>query len=501
MKVKWRSILHHGIVPTLCVFLLAGCAMLPRPAQSIHTGAGGPLGSCADFFSSLDQRIEAAGALDPGPFRVKGYPYLRVNRFLSSFREEIDNEATLSAWVDQMQALDQDARKYEIENLLEMEGNPRGPAGEKERIFNRVVSYGDQLKQADFQSLEQLGGVQDEVKVPDEYISLRRVFGLYPLTSLFVYQGVNHWHSQARRDFSLEPPDNWRKIRYRPAKNSGLPSARQILGTVQHDALGVPQYSLEAKEALFSIYAPVWEVQTHGDYDRIGTPFFESRETVYVDAEHPKTYKLLSYTRFGNDILTQLNYIIWFPSRPKVNALDLFGGLIDGVTYRVTLDKHGKPLLYETIHNCGCYYKAYPTNRLRSREKIGYEEPPLILKAPEVDPSNEYMTVSMESRTHYIVHLYASAREARPETIVYPLVDYGNLRSLPLPGSGRASIFGQDSIMYGSERLERLALWPMGVLSPGAMRQWGRHAVALIGKRQFDDPFYMDKMFVKTDAN
>jgi hypothetical protein len=60
-------------------------------------------------------------------------------------------------------------------------------------------------------------------------------------------------------------------------------------------------------------------------------------------------------------------------------------------------------------------------------------------------------------------------------------------------------MFGQDSIAPGSKRLERFILWPTGVLSPGAMRQWGRYAVAFTGKRHFDDPFFMDKIFVESE--
>jgi hypothetical protein len=32
------------------------------------------------------------------------------------------------------------------------------------------------------------------------------------------------------------------------------------------------------------------------------------------------------------------------------------------------------------------------------------------------------------------------------------------------------------------------------------MRQWGRHAVAFVGERDFDNPFYMDNMFKHTDS-
>jgi hypothetical protein len=61
-------------------------------------------------------------------------------------------------------------------------------------------------------------------------------------------------------------------------------------------------------------------------------------------------------------------------------------------------------------------------------------------------------------------------------------------------------MFNLYGIAPGSERLERFILWHTGVLSPGAMRQWGRHAVAFVGKRHFDDPFFMDKMFYELDS-
>jgi hypothetical protein len=81
----------------------------------------------------------------------------------------------------------------------------------------------------------------------------------------------------------------------------------------------------------------------------------------------------------------------------------------------------------------------------------------------------------------------------------YALADYGELRSLSDPKGSQRSMFGPDSLAPGTERLERFILWPTGVVSPGAMRQWGRHAVAFVGERHFDDPFSMDKMFMKYD--
>ena len=105
------------------------------------------------------------------------------------------------------------------------------------------------------------------------------------------------------------------------------------------------------------------------------------------------------------------------------------------------------------------------------------------------------MTVAVESRTHFVQHLYPSTRELQGAKTAYSLADYNQLRSLPYSTDHRKSMFDQNSIVPESKRPERFILWVTGVYSAGAMRQWGRHAVALVGRRNFDDPFYMDKMF------
>jgi hypothetical protein len=491
------SILKDILVFCLLAVLLAGCAMLPAPTRSDRVGESGPLGNCADFFASLDKRAEQAEVLDPGVFRVKNYPYLRVNRFIASFREEVDDQAAFETWTDRMQALDQDARQYEIANLPDSAVAMLDPVNGRAGLNHKVASCGDLLKKADFQDIEQKQQLRNRVSASDEYIVLRRVLGIYPLTSLFVSHGVSKWHAAARKTFSNEPPVSWQTISYVPDQKINWNSGRQTAALTKRDALGIPVYAPGQREALFRMYAPVWEIQFKGDDDRIGTPIWTGEGVLDVDSDRPLAYTLMSFTRFGKLIFTQLNYIIWFPSRPKQSDWDLYGGLLDGLNYRVTLDSDGAPLLYETVHNCGCYYKAYPTKRLQVRAKIDYAEPPLVLRAPDLDPSTDFMVVAMESRTHYVQHLYPLSRGLQPEVPAYSLADYGQLRSLPYSNADRRSMFNQYSLAPGSERLERFILWPTGVLSPGGMRQWGRHAVAFVGRRHFDDPLYMDRMFVK----
>jgi len=56
-------------------------------------------------------------------------------------------------------------------------------------------------------------------------------------------------------------------------------------------------------------------------------------------------------------------------------------------------------------------------------------------------------------------------------------------------------LYGPDGVVAGTERAERWLIWPMGVPAPGAMRQWGHHATAFIGRRHFDDPDLLTRLF------
>jgi len=51
-----------------------------------------------------------------------------------------------------------------------------------------------------------------------------------------------------------------------------------------------------------------------------------------------------------------LIYQIWLPAREKTGLLDLYGGPLDSVIWRVTLSPEGTPIAFDSIHGYGCYY-------------------------------------------------------------------------------------------------------------------------------------------------
>ncbi|MBR9980218.1 MAG: hypothetical protein KFF50_04245 [Desulfatitalea sp.] len=478
------------LMPLLAV-LLAGCAIIPHPTVSDHLGTDDPAGRCADLFADLDRRVAAADVIDAGAFRVPGYPYLRVDRFLASFADEVAEPAAFEAWVDRMQAMDRTARRHEIANLPDA-----GSPADRVALQERVQSCADRLRAADLQDDAARRALAEAVTAPEDYLLLRQIVGLYPLPRWVIGRGVTRWQAEVRRDFTTAPPQQWSANVYAPPAKPDPAAAARLVVQAQRDALGIPHYSQATEQQLFEAHAPVWQVQAGSAADRIGTPIWRTEKRLAVDTGRPVTYTLLSHTRFQGAVLTQLNYMIWFPARPKSHPLDIYGGLLDGVILRVTLDRDGRPLLYDTVHHCGCYYAAFPTERIEVRDTIAYREPPLILPGPgaAVD-QRQRLAVGMQRRTHFVRHLYLSDTAQSMDAVVYTLAPYDRLRALPHGTDQRRSMFAPDSLAPGSQRLERWLFWPTGVYSAGAMRQWGRHAVAFAGRRHFDDPFYMEEMF------
>jgi hypothetical protein len=116
---------------------------------------------------------------------------------------------------------------------------------------------------------------------------------------------------------------------------------------------------------------------------------------------------------------------------------------------------------------------------------------PQSLPRPAPD---ERPVLRVATRTHYVEGV--SFERVAGGGVRYTLRPYDELRSLPRPGGGRKSAFGPDGLIEGSERTERFFFWPMGIDSAGAMRQWGRHATAFVGRRHFDDADLLEKRFV-----
>jgi hypothetical protein len=334
------------------------------------------------------------------------------------------------------------------------------------------------------------------VRVPDDYSTGARLVGLYPLTRLPFAAGVRRWERETLDAFAASLPSPG-AVRYAPPPGAPLPRAvvRRALARAQSDPLGLPLLLPDELAALAAAYAPSFDIRIEGDHDRFGEMrWARGGEMPEVDPGQPAVYVMAAQTRYRERMLLQLVYTIWFSERPRRSALDLLAGRLDGLVWRVTLAPDGEPLLYDSIHPCGCYHKFFPTPR--ARPLAGPPVPDEWAFVPQRLPrvgEDERPVVRMAPGTHYVEQV-TLVRGADSLTR-YALRPYEELRSLPRADRGRRSAFGPDGLIAGSERAERFLFWPMGIASAGAMRQWGRHATAFVGRRHFDDADLLERRF------
>jgi len=476
----------------------AACASLDTARNGVLQPAASGSAGCAEWLTTVDRAVARAGVQDAGAYRVPEFPYLRVNRFIASFAQESAGDPQLfEEWASAARAADSEGRAIELANLPVKDLASLG-AVTLEGAIARSEDCANERMRADFASDGLRARAAANARVPDDYWQWSRIVGLYPVTRIPFAKGVEQWHEEAIDAFRRHAHGDdasARSVRYAPAAATRLSRAEvaSLLSVPSFSPLRQIVLAEDQRSRLFEAFAPVFEVETDGDFDRLGAVGLTSGARPAVDTSRPVVYRRLAYTRFNGEVLPQLVYTAWFPQRPAVSALDVLAGNLDGVVYRVTLGRDGVPLVYDTIHPCGCYHMFFPAGRLRALPAPDPADEWAFIPGtlPEAQPG-QLVTLHVQARTHYLTGISIAAPAP---SAPYALEDENQLRSLPLPEGGRRSLYSQDGLVAGSERMERFLFWPMGVPSAGTMRQWGHHATAFLGVRHFDDAYLMQDRF------
>jgi len=325
------------------LFVMLGLAACAGKAPVVAVGEAER--ACLALYRELDEKIDRAGVRDAGEARLAGLPYLRVNRFLASFAGQPLTPAGRAAWLARLAALDRKARGFELANL---------PGGEKWRAA---------LADCRAQFHPSFAAVRRRARVPDAYSWSKRLFGLYALTAVPVSVGFARWKAKTLRSF--RQPMAALKVEgalvdYAPA--GAVLEVAEVVRLVEQSRdplLGIPEPSPDDLARLFASFAPIWRIDTQSNDERPGAPRWLGGKIV-IDPAAPVVYTLVSYARVGGRVALQLNYTIWFPARTRTSRLDMLAGSLDGILWRVTLGADGAPLLYDAIHQCGCYHLFFP---------------------------------------------------------------------------------------------------------------------------------------------
>lgn len=460
--------------------LLGACATQPSPFVGLFKG----FDNCRAQYEAMDARVDAAGVRDGTYYRVPGFPYLRTDRMLASFRHELNNFNAISEWVRRMRELDQEARDTEYANL--------GLSDlEQAQYRDRFLRCSRALAAIELDNPQTWARMVDVVVPAEEYSSIDRFLGLYPLRAGAMRRRAAALTRARLAEYQQplpEPPAGavlkiWT---VKPAEDLSILNG--VVKRILMNDLGFPGLVGPEWRALAEYNAPHLWIETLNEADQPAAPMF-LKSGLSANVSQPNVYYQYSFARFGGHTTTQISYFVWFRS-----PADAATAPIDGFIWRVTLDEHLDPLIYESLHGSGRDHRWYPVQPLQVRMPASDDgEPEFIapVAAPAVDA-----TLRVTSGAHDVRRVMEVEQADTGDPRQYELHLYDELYTMARPEGGTRSLFGADGLVAGTHGIDPLASLASGILQPGVLRQYGHHAIAHVGRRYFDDPYLLEASFV-----
>jgi len=127
-------------------------------------------------------------------------------------------------------------------------------------------------------------------------------------------------------------------------------------------------YEIDNDKTLLERLAPVFVIESpNHDYNLIGTPGAAitdlSKETVFVDPGKATVYTREKKFKTSKGSYTNLVYRVHFSEIPSgFDPFHIGQGKNVGLIVIITLNTDNEPLLYTTVHTCGCYLAFIPTS-------------------------------------------------------------------------------------------------------------------------------------------
>ncbi len=463
-------------------FALGGCGpVIPPP--SVYVGWFNGMGTCRAEYATMDARVAAAGVGDGAYYRIPGYPYLRTDRLLASYAHQLQGLEQNAGWIRRMRELDQESREFEYLNLG-MSYNEIG------RQRDRFLNCSRTLATFELETADNFEKLKSAVQAPDEYSGTARAVGLYPLTVPLIRSRIETEQEAVKKDFErpVAELDALGTLTLWTVKPAEEPDYDEInFRKALPDEFGLPGLTDTQWRTLTERNAPSLWIETASDQDRPGAPRLTDAGAD-VDSAQPLVNYSISFARFGREPVMQITYFLWFRGKPGATLP------IDGIMWRVTLDMDAKPLAYESLHASGHSHYWFPVQPLPRRQSDSYWHQADFFPQGQVTP--DHKVLRLQAGSHALRRVLPVDAVHSEHTATYELRRYEDLYTLPLPAGGSRSLFAPDGVVPGSAGPDPTWMWASGVRHPGAIKQYGHHASAYVGREHFDAPFLMESVFV-----
>lgn len=218
----------------------------------------------------------------------------------------------------------------------------------------------------------------------------------------------------------------------------------------------------KSSQDLITQYAPLIKIfDANENFNKIGTPKANNDGSVYVDGQEPSFYTSEQIFKIENREYTNLIYRIHFNEIPfSIVPFHLSKGENVGLIFVVTLNEHQEPILFTTVHSCGCYKALMATTftpksfypKAWSEQQVSNEEKQKIYgeKLPTIIPLNEKkpdICVAIRPQEHRVMDVYACDK-TQTNLVEAPHYSLASLRTLA-SDNGPVSFFHESGFQEG----------------------------------------------------
>lgn len=263
----------------------------------------------------------------------------------------------------------------------------------------------------------------------------------------------------------------------------------------------------DAGDPLLERHTPLFVAHSsEKPYNRIGTPSATyddyGREKIFIDADKPAIYTQVRHFTTDRGTYTNLIYRIHFSAIPfNLLPFNLTAGRNVGLLLVVTLDASGHPLLYTSVHTCGCYKAFTPTSNLPSSRypkdwpqgmvKVYGEKLPARLDLTGMEAPR--LMVSLRPQVHRVMDLRvidggAFSAGSGYDVLAAPLVPAETLQNLPLDGR-TTSFYHKHGVLKGHVK-GSVKFWETLLMSWASLDFFVGTDKAYADPAETDNPFY-----------
>lgn len=368
--------------------------------------------TCYPRYREIDTAVEEAEAGEASYKKLPGFPYLRTDRMLADVLPTLSSREEIDLWLRELRYNDAFAREIELRNLGWSESE-RANAMDDMRLCGVWLSAMELQKDENWKRLTRTLEYSDTLAKPSDEADSSAADDI--LARKRIAEGAQPGGEDVN---ALEF--------WRAAPHEDTARVLDEFDELPRDRLGRVGMTSNLWKALAVHHAPRLAIAPENPSERPRRIHWKDGE-MRGDSGKPTVYYLPTFTRVGDEMLLQFNYVMWFRDSARQDD----EGSLRGRVWRVTLDADGQALVHETIATTGEDYRwvSADSDVLTGDDGASEGRVPRVAAFAHVKDAGAPVVAD-------------SAR--RDADHRYELVSYDDLLFLPTENGGTRSVFDAD---------------------------------------------------------